>query len=89
MNNRNVKFNANTHTQEKCIVTKLQSNLNSLNTDASFTMANSNSSLSPYEILPKAQENKYLVFFFFYFIMKLYVVCKRAKAFIFPYSNSP
>ena len=28
------------------------------NTDCSFTMANSNSFLSPYEILPIAQENK-------------------------------
>ena len=41
-------------------VRKLQSNLNSSNTDGSFTMANSNSFLSPYEILPLAQENKYL-----------------------------
>ena len=52
----------------------LQSNLNSSNTDGSFTMANSNSFLSPYEILPLAQENKYLGKFS-YFIMKLYVVC--------------
>ena len=50
------------------------SNLNSSNTDGSFTMANSNSFLSPYEILPLAQENKYLGNFS-YFIMKLYVVC--------------
>ena len=35
---------------------KLQSNLNSSNTDGSFTMANSNSVLSPYEILPIDQE---------------------------------
>ena len=52
----------------------IQSNLNSSNTNGSFTMANSNSFLSPYEILPIAQENKYLGKFF-YFIMKLYVVC--------------
>ena len=52
----------------------LQSNLNSSNTDGSFTMANSNSFLSPYKILPLAQENKYLGKFS-YFIMKLYVVC--------------
>ena len=39
---------------------KLQSNLNSSNTDGSFSMANSNSLLSPCEILPTAQENKYL-----------------------------
>ena len=37
-------------------------------------MANSNSFLSPYEILPLAQENKYLGKFS-YLIMKLYVVC--------------
>ena len=36
--------------------TYIQSNLNSSNTDGSFTMANSNSYLSPYEILPKAEE---------------------------------
>ena len=36
----------------------LQSNLDSSNTDVSFTMANSNSFLSAYEILPIAQENK-------------------------------
>ena len=52
----------------------VQSNLNSSNTDGLFTMANSNSFLSPYEILPLAQENKYLGKFS-YFIMKLYVVC--------------
>ena len=34
----------------------LQSNLNGSNTDGSFTMANSNSFLSPNEILPIAQE---------------------------------
>ena len=38
---------------------ELQSNLDGSNTDGSFTMANSNSFLSPYEILPIAQENKY------------------------------
>ena len=52
----------------------IQPNLNSSNTDGSFTMANSNSFLSPYEILPLTQENKYLGKFS-YFIMKLYVVC--------------
>ena len=35
-----------------------QSNLASWNTDDSFTMANLNSFLSPYEIPPTAQENK-------------------------------
>ena len=39
---------------------KLQSNLDGPTTDGSFPMANSNSFLSPYEILPIAQENKYL-----------------------------
>ena len=52
---------------------KIQSNLDS-NTDGSFTMANSNSFLSPYEIVAIAQENKYLRKFS-YFIMKFYVVC--------------
>ena len=54
----------------------LQSNLNSSNTDGSFTMANSNSVLSPYEILPIDQENKYLRKLS-YFIMKLYVACTQ------------
>ena len=40
--------------------TNVQSNLDSSNTDGSFTMANSNSFLSLYEILLIAQENKYL-----------------------------
>ena len=38
---------------------QLQLNLNSSNTDGSFTMVNSNSVLSPYEIIPLAEENKY------------------------------
>ena len=58
----------------KFIIEQIQSNLSSSNTDGSFTMANSNSFLSPYEILPIAQENKYSGIFS-YFIMKLYVVC--------------
>ena len=52
----------------------IQANLNSSNTDGSFTMANSNSFLSLYKILPIAQEDKYLGIIS-YFIMKLYVVC--------------
>ena len=36
------------------------SRTDSSNTDGSFTMAKSNSFLSPYEILPIAQENKHL-----------------------------
>ena len=52
----------------------VQSNLNGSNTDSLFAMANSNSFLSPNEILPIAQENKYLRKFS-YFIVQLYVVC--------------
>ena len=37
-----------------------QSNLNISNTHDSFIIAHSNSFLSPYEVLPIAQENKYL-----------------------------
>ena len=44
----------------------IQSNLNSSNTDGSFSMANSNSFLSPYGILPMAQVNKCLGFFIIY-----------------------
>ena len=56
-----------------CVENKqIQSNLDSSNTDGSFTMANLNSFLSPYEVLLIAQENKYLGK---YFIVKLYVVC--------------
>ena len=53
---------------------RLQSSLDSWNTDGSFTMANSNSFLSPYKVLPIAQENKYLGKFS-YCIVKLCVVC--------------
>ena len=52
----------------------IQQNLDSSNTDGSFTTANSNSFLSPYEILQTAQENKYLGTFY-HFITKLYIVC--------------
>ena len=52
---------------------KIQSNLNISNTNGSFTMVISNSFLSPYEIFPIAQENKYLGTFS-YLIMNLYVV---------------
>ena len=55
------------------VVKNIQSNLDISNTDGSFTMANSNSFLSPYEVLPIAQENKYLEKFS-YFIVQLYVV---------------
>ena len=37
----------------------IPSNFNGSNTDGSFTMAYSNSFLSPYGIFPIAQENKY------------------------------
>ena len=43
-----------------CDLFWIQLNLNSSNTGGSFTMANSNSVLNPYEILPIDQENKYL-----------------------------
>ena len=59
----------------------VQSNLDSSNTDGSFTMANSNSFLSPYEILPTAQENKYL-WKFSYFIMQLYGMCTHQNRLI-------
>ena len=63
--------------QPCCVQTKMyytdiypiQSNLNSSNTDGSFTMAVSNSFSSPYEMLPIAPENKYLRKFS-YFIIK-------------------
>ena len=45
----------------------LQSNLSSSNTDSSLTTANSNSFFSPYEIRQVAQENRYLMIFFFLF----------------------
>ena len=44
----------------------IQSNLDSSNTDGSFTMANSNSFLSPCEILKIALKNKYLGEFSYY-----------------------
>ena len=49
----------------------IQSNLKSSNTDGSFTMVNSNSFLSPYDILPLAQENKKLreIFLFYHEIV--------------------
>ena len=69
-------FSKKTYASEALLMSTnyLQSNLHSLNTDGSFTMANSNLFLSPYDIPPIAQENKYLRKFS-YFIMKLYVVC--------------
>ena len=45
----------------------LQSNLNSSNTDGSFTMANSNSFFSLYEILPIAPENKIFIEIFLFY----------------------
>ena len=52
---------------------------NDSNSDGSFTVTDSNSFLSPDEILPMAQEKKYLGifygFFFFYFIRKMFVTC--------------
>ena len=43
-----------------------KSNLNNSNTDSSFTMVNSNSFLSPFKILPIAQENKIREIFLFH-----------------------
>ena len=57
-----------------CLSEYIQYNLNGSNLDGSFTLDDSNSSFSPYKILPKAQEKKYLGIFS-YFIMELYVVC--------------
>ena len=54
-------------------IVNIQYNLNGSNTDGSFTVDDSNSFFSPYKILPRAQENKYLWIFSF-FIMELYVV---------------
>ena len=56
------------------IIIIIQYNLNGSNPYGSFTVDDSNSFFSPYEILPIAQENKYLGIFS-YFIMELYVVC--------------
>ena len=55
----------------------LQLNLNSSNTDGSFLMANSNSFLSPYEILIIAQEKNVSGKVLSYFIMKFYVKCSH------------
>ena len=52
----------------------IQSNLNSSNTDGSFTMDNSNSFFSTYDIFSIIKKNRYSGKFS-YFIMKLYVVC--------------
>ena len=54
--------------------TQVLSNLNSSNQDGLFTIANSNSFLSPYDTFPIAQENKHFRKIS-YFIMKLYVIC--------------
>ena len=59
----------------------IQSNLDSSNTDGFFTMANSNSFLSPNEVLPITQGNKYLGKFS-YSIVKFYVVCTHLNRLI-------
>ena len=53
--------------QSKNIKSKLQYTLNGSNTDGSFTVDDSNSFFSPYEILTIAQENKYLGMFFLFY----------------------
>ena len=45
---------------------KIESNLDGSNTDGSFTMANSNSFLSPYEILPSSRKQIFKEIFLFY-----------------------
>ena len=45
----------------------IQYNLNGSNTDGSFTVDDSNFFFSPYKILSIAQENKYLMIFFFFY----------------------
>ena len=54
--------------------TNIQVNLNSSNTDGSFTMANSKSISIHNKFHPNVQENKYSRKFS-YFIMQFYVVC--------------
>ena len=56
-----------------CINVLIQSN-NGSNTDGSFTMANSNSFLGPYKILPTETENR-CSWKFSYFIIKFNVEC--------------
>ena len=56
-----------------CTLRIIQSHLNSSNTYGSFTMANSNSFLSSYEILPTA-EGKQIIIEIFLFYNELYVV---------------
>ena len=46
----------------------VQSNRSSSNTDGSFTMANLNLFLSSLEILPTAQEDKYLGIFYNFWV---------------------
>ena len=81
-----------TPTTDSRLIIHIQSNLSTSNTDGSFTMANSNSFLSPYEILPIAQENKYLRKLTYY-IIKLYVVCthknRLVKAILMSAHNIP
>ena len=62
--------------KQACISCKLQSNFNSSNTDGSFTMADSKSCLSSYEILSTDQENKYLkIFLGMFLILSLNCMC--------------
>ena len=60
--------------------THIQSNLNSSNTHGLFTIANSNSGLSPYEILPMDQENKYLrkLSYFIMSTLNIQLLCRRS-----------
>ena len=59
----------------------IQSNRNGSNTDGSFTMANSNSFLNPYEILPIAHNTQILreIFLFYH---EIYVLCTHKNRLI-------
>ena len=61
---------------------------NGSNTDGSFTMDDSNSFFSLYKILPIAQENKYLMFLFSYYIMQLFNGSNTDGSFTMDDSNS-
>ena len=62
-------------------VRDIQQNLNSSNSDGSFTVDDSNSFFSPYKLLPPIAQEKY-VMIFSYFIIELYVVCTHKNRLI-------
>ena len=71
-----------------CVACVIQSNLDSSNTDGSFTMANSNSFLSPYETLPLAQENKYLGKFYLEIVCCVYSLESPHRAILMQIASS-